>query len=191
MQRGGALAKLRAMTLSERIARVDDWLIDQLFQPLADRLPERLTALHLGLSCQLGALMLDGLSLVLPMLLFGATLGNMIDSTLIWCISLAFFLGMKRSAPLVRPGMLNPLRPLLRAMRLLSLAFLLYQFFRGMGAPGIVWLVTQLTTISQVLFTVGLYLVACQPRPPYRRMSTRGGPVIEGVWGAGGRLNNT
>lgn len=129
--------------------------------------------------------MLDGLSLVLPMLLFGASLANMIDSALIWCISLAFFLGMKRSAPLVRPGMLNPLRPLLRAMRLLSLAFLVYQLFRGMGAPGFIWLLTQMTTISQLLFTVGLYLVACQPRPPYQRMSTRSGPIIEGVWRAG------
>lgn len=179
------------MTLPERIAQVDDWLLDRLFQPLADRLPDRLTPLHLGLSCQLGALMLDGLSLVLPMLLFGASLGNMIDSALIWCVSLAFFLGMRRCAPMVRPGMLNPLRPLLRAMRLLSLAFLAYQLFRGLGAPDFVWLVTQLTTISQLLFTIGLYLVACQPRPPSQRVSSRSGPIIEGVWGtAGGRLNS-
>ncbi|AAW60368.1 hypothetical protein GOX01_00730 [Gluconobacter oxydans] len=190
MQGGVRPDKVSVMTLPERIAHVDDWLLDRLFQPVADRLPGRLTALQLGLSCQLGALMLDGLSLVLPMLLFGASLANMIDSALIWCISLAFFLGMKRSAPLVRPGMLNPLRPLLRAMRLLSLAFLVYQLFRGMGAPGFIWLLTQMTTISQLLFTVGLYLVACQPRPPYQRMSTRSGPIIEGVWRAGGRINS-
>ncbi|GBR67129.1 hypothetical protein [Gluconobacter kanchanaburiensis] len=179
------------MTLSQTLVRMDDWLIDHLFQSVADRLPERLTALHLGLSCQLGALMLNGLSLLLPVLLFGATLGTMIDGILIWGVSLAFFLGMRRSAPMVRPGMLNPLRPMLRAMRLLSVGFLAYQFFRNMGAPaGAFWLIDQLNTISMILFSVGLYLVACQPHPPRQRMAGRRGTVIEGVWSAGGRIGS-
>ncbi|EHH68832.1 hypothetical protein [Gluconobacter morbifer] len=172
------------MTLPERI---DSWLLDQIFQPLANRLPPSLTAVHLGLSCQLGSLMLFGLSMLLPMLAFGASFGDMIDSVLIWGINFAFFLGMKRSAPLVRPGQANPLRPMLRAMRLISLAFLVYQAWRGIGVPSVFWMPMQLTTLSDLLFVVGMYLVACQPRPPFQRMSERCGQIIEGAW-EGGRI---
>lgn len=178
------------MTFPDRIVRFDDWLLDNLFQPIANRLPARMTALRLGLACQIGALTFDALSLLLPMVLFGFDIGDMITGILIWGINLAFYLGMKRSAPMVQPGFANPLRPMLRAMRLMALAFLVYEVFRGIGVPAVVSLIMQVTTLSQLFFTVGLYLAACQPRAPRTQVSTRRGPIIDGVWSNPNRLGS-
>lgn len=177
------------MSFSDRIVRMDGWLIDHVFQPVADRLPAALPAVELGLSFQLGSLMLSGVALLLPLVLFGVTLGGLIDSALIWLMNLAFFLGMKRSVPLIRPGFANPLRPMMLSMRMIALAFLFYQLFRGLEGAGGLWVLEQVETLSELTFVVGLYFVSCQPRPPVRRMERRGGTVIEGVWSSGGRLS--
>lgn len=177
------------MTSSNFIVRCDDWLIDRVFQPIANRLPAGLSAVQLGLSFQLGSLMLNGAALLLPIVLFGVTLGGLVDTALIWFMNLAFFLGMKKTIPLIRPGMMNPLRPMMLSMRMIAIAFLIYQLFRGLDGVGIGWILSQLMTLSQLTFVMGLYFVSCQPQPPRQRMSSRSGPIIEGVWSTGGRIN--
>jgi|GEM_PF-746076 len=173
------------MTASDHIKRADGWVIDTLFQPVADRLPESIPALQLGMSCQLGSLLFYGLSLLIPILVMGATVGDVIDTILVWLMGMAFFLGLQKSRHVVRANALNPLRPLLMSMRVISIIFLVYVAYRGMSVAAPYWLPAQLTTLSQLLFVIGLYLVACQPRPPRQRVSMRQGNVIEGLWPTG------
>lgn len=176
------------MTASNFIVRFDDWLIDRLFQPVANRLPSVLPVVQLGMSFQLGSLMLNGAALLLPIVLFGATMGGVVDTSLIWFMNLAFFLGMKKTIPMIRQNMLNPLRPMMLSMRMIAMAFLIYQLFRSLDGVGIGWILSQLMTLSQLTFVIGLYFVACQPQPPRQRMSSRTGPIIEGVWAGNGSI---
>ena len=96
--------------------------------------------------------------------------------------------GMKKTMPMIRLNMLNLLRPLMLSLRLIAMAFLFYQLFRSLDGVGIGWILSQLTTLSQLTFVIGLYFVACQPQPPRQRMSSRTGPIIEGVWAGNGSI---
>ncbi|GBR52881.1 hypothetical protein AA106555_1073 [Neokomagataea thailandica NBRC 106555] len=176
------------MTFAERLTRWDGWLIDQLFQPLADRLPFERAAIQLGMSFQLGSLMLTAMALLMPIVLLGASFGDTVDSCLILLMNFAFFMGMKRSAPLVRAGMMNPLRPMLMAQRLISIAFVLYQAWWCLGAHGIMFDVSFVMLLSQITFVLGLYFVACQPRPPRARFAQKNGQIIDGPWSTSGQL---
>nr|WP_294915267.1 hypothetical protein [uncultured Neokomagataea sp.] len=176
------------MTLGERLTRWDGWLIDHLFQPVADRLPHERAAIQLGMSFQLGSLMLTALALFLPIVLFGASFSAVMDSGLIWLMNFAFFMGMKRSAPLVRPGMMNPLRPMLMAQRLIAIGFVAYQAWWCVGAYGSIFELAIIMLLSQVTFVLGLYFVACQPKPPRARFAQRTGSVIDGPWQASGQI---
>ncbi|GBR45317.1 hypothetical protein [Neokomagataea thailandica] len=176
------------MTLGERLTRWDGWLIDHVFQPAADRLPYEKAAIQLGMSFQLGSLMLTALALLLPIVLFGSSFSDVVDSGLIWLMNFAFFMGMKRSAPLVRSGTMNPLRPMLMAQRLIAIGFVVYQAWWCAGVYGPFFELAIIMLLSQVTFVLGLYFVACQPRPPRARFAQRGGPVIDGPWQASGQI---
>lgn len=176
------------MNLGERLTRWDGWLIDRLFQPVADRLPYEKAAIQLGMSFQLGSLMLTALALLLPIVLFGSSFTDTVDSGLIWLMNFAFFMGMKRSAPLVRPGMMNPLRPMLMAQRLIAIGFVVYQGWWCVGAHGLFFELAFIMLLSQITFVLGLYFVACQLRPPRARFAQKSGSIIDGPWRTSGQI---
>ena len=73
------------MTLGERITRVDSWLLDEICQPLAGRLPERMPALEVGMSCQLGSLLFSAVSMIAVFVIGGMEDGsNMRVNVLGW-----------------------------------------------------------------------------------------------------------
>lgn len=82
------------MDLGERIKRMDSWLLDDVCQPLADKLPERLTAFEVGMSCQLGSLLLSAVSIIAVFVVTGMNdFGNMIFNVLVWALCVTFLLG--------------------------------------------------------------------------------------------------
>lgn len=110
------------MSLSERLTAIDDWLLDRVFQPVADRLGERLSAFDLGLCLQLGAVVFD---LAADAALFAAGLlgvGDGIYDGLSCAGGVWFYALIARQRPLVGQVRPNPLRVLYRSLRLLALA---------------------------------------------------------------------
>ena len=47
------------MSPADHLTAADVWLLDRVFQPIADRLGERSSAFDVGLSLQLGAVVFD------------------------------------------------------------------------------------------------------------------------------------
>ncbi|AOX20216.1 hypothetical protein [Kozakia baliensis] len=159
------------MSITDRINQFDGWLLDNVFQPIADRLPERTPAVEVGMSCQLGAILFYAASVVLMIIMGHLSLGDAMFNVLIWCVGLAFFIGISRARPLVKPGQPNPLRPMLAGMRPLSIPFLLLAAWQGVSAPSNLALSSWFMTLSDLVFVLGLYLISCQPRPPSRKES--------------------
>ncbi|MCQ9155450.1 hypothetical protein [Acidomonas methanolica] len=157
------------MSILNRIHQADAWLLDTVFQPIADRLPERLPAVELGLSFQLGAILFYGASIGLMMVVGHMSFGDSVFNVLVWCVGLAFFVGISRVRSLVRPGQPNPLRPMLAGMRPLSIPFMIIAAVQGANAPPPLMMSSWFMTLSDVVFVLGLYLISCQPRPPSRQ----------------------
>lgn len=159
------------MSFVERVNQADMWLLDTVFQPVADRLPERLPAADLGLSLQLGAILFYLAAIVILSFCGFSSLGGSVFNILNWLIFVAFFMSIMRMRQLVRPGQANPLRQLLLGMRPLTIVFLIVSLWGGIARSGPMMLVDFFMTASNLIFTVGLYLISCQPRPPARRTS--------------------
>lgn len=157
------------MSIIDRINQADAWLLDHIFQPISDRLPERLPAVDVGMSCQLGAILFYGASIALMIIVGHMSLGDAMFNLLVWCVGLAFFVGINRARPLVKAGQANPLRPMLAGMRPLSIPFMLMAAWQGADAPPNLVMASWFMTLSDVVFVLGLYLISCQPRPPSRR----------------------
>lgn len=160
------------MSIVDRINQADAWLLDHVFQPMADRLPERLPAIELGMSFQLGAILFYGVSVALMLILGQMSLGDSVFNVLIWCVGLSFFIGITRARPLVRPGQPNPLRPMLQGMRPISIPFMVLAAVQGANAPPSLALASWFMTLSDVVFVLGIYLISCQPRPPSRKVTS-------------------
>lgn len=159
------------MSFADRINRADAWLLDRVFQPVADRLPEKLPAVELGMSFQLGAILFYAVAVILVIVLGHLSLGDCVFNILIWLVGLAFFIGISRVRPLVRPGQANPLRPMLAGLRPLSIPLLVYAAWQSFVAHPPLALSAWFMTMSDLVFVLGLYLISCQPRPPMRRTS--------------------
>lgn len=155
--------------MKEFLQRIDSVLLDAVFQPIADRLPQSLSVWTLAMSCQLGSVLFQFVSILAPILLYGASLGQAMEASLALMINIVFFLGLRRFEPLVRPGTANPLRPMFWGLRLIGLFFFAYQGWSLMTVPNMFILWAELSEISQMIFVVGLYFMACQPRPPMSR----------------------
>lgn len=158
------------MSLGERITRIDSWLLDKVCQPVADRLPEKLTALDVGMSCQLGSLVFSAVSIIAVFVLNGMTdFSNMAFNVLIWGLCVTFFVGLARMRVLVKPGRPNPFRYMLQGVRLVSIPFACYTLFQAYGTSTPYFLPMWFNALSNLVFVVGLYLISCQPRPPQTR----------------------
>lgn len=163
------------MTIGEIIQRVDDLILDRLFQPVANHLPGNSSPMALGLSFELGSVILQAACVVAPSLLFGLPLGFIPSAIFGFLVSLVFFMVCQKLSVLVRPGYLNPLRGQLRALRLIGIAFLVYDLYRS-HPPGqgynLWW---RLDELSQLTFIIGLYFMACELPPPKPRREKQSG----------------
>ncbi|MBA5725995.1 hypothetical protein [Bombella favorum] len=147
---------------------LDDFILDRLFQPIADRMPEPISAWSIGINFELGSVILQVACLFAPLLIYGASISESVQSVLVLLCSIVLFIGFQRFRPLVQSNTLNPLRPLMRSLRLICLAFLIYETISVFIAPSspTTWLWNRLGLLSQLAFVTGLYFMACQPRPP-------------------------
>lgn len=165
------------MTIGERITQFDGWILDEICQPIADRLPESCPAFEAGMSCQLGSLLMSAVSIIAVFVMSGMTdFTNMIFDILIWALCVSFFVGLGRLRILVKPGRPNPLRQMLFSVRVISIPFALYVVFQAFTAASSFNIAMWFDAFSNVIFVVGLYLISCQPRPPKARSK-------EEVWG--------
>ena len=165
------------MSRTDRLGAIDDWLLDRLFQPITDYLTgllgERLTAFDLGMSLQLGAVVLD---LAADLADFAAGRMGAADGLydgLSGACGVWFYVYLSRQRALVRPGKANPLRHLYRSLRLLALAFAAWGLLSGIMPGGTGALSAGLSALSGLAFVAGLYCIACQPRPPGWRRAAR------------------
>lgn len=163
------------MSLGDRVNRFDAWLLDRVFQPFADRLPERLSALALGMSFQFGAIMLSAASIVAMIVIGHMSLSDAMFNVLVWCLGLAFYTGINRVRPMVRPGHLNPLRIMLAGMRPLSIPFAFYALYQGATAPPHFEIALWFNSLANIIFVAGIYLISCEVRPPGHRQTARAG----------------
>ncbi len=158
------------MSVADRVNQFDVWLLDRVFQPMVDRLPERPSGFDIGLSLQLGAVVLSAASIVA--LIATGVIGvlNGFSNVLIWLFGVAFYIGNSRMRPLVRPGHANPLRLMLQGMRPLSIPFLGYSVWIMVSAPPELEMAFRFNALADLLYVIGLYVISCQPKPPaYRR----------------------
>ena len=162
------------MRLADRLCAADAWLLDRVFQPITDRLGERPSAFDVGMSLQLGAVVLG---LAADAVLFAVGLLTVSDGVydgLSCACGLWFYVFMSRQRGLVRPGRANPLRLAYRSMRLLALGFALWSLVGSVGSDASAALSYGLSALSNILFVAGMYLISCQPRPPgWRRTAPR------------------
>ncbi|WP_018980121.1 hypothetical protein [Saccharibacter floricola] len=154
------------MSVQETIRRADSALLDGIFQPIADRLPAGWSSWSVGMSFQLGSLIFQGASIVVPFLFYRVSVNLVVQSVLGFLCSLVLFLGFQRYRTLVRPDMMNPLRPMMRSLRVIGIGFVLYSGWCLVSEPSGDELWNDLDFVSLVIFVIGLYFMACQPRPP-------------------------
>jgi hypothetical protein len=157
------------MSIGDRINQIDSWLLERVWQPIADRLPERWPAIDIGMSCQLGAILLSGVAIAMMIIVGHMAIGDAMFNVLVWCVGLAFFVGISRVRQLVRRGQPNPLRPMLSGMRPMSIPFALLAAWQGAEAPPQLALGCWFFTLSYVVFVIGIYLISCEQRPPKQR----------------------
>ena len=158
------------MSAADRVNQFDMWLLDRVFQPLVDRLPERPSGFDIGLSLQLGAVVLSAAAIVALIATGMVGFLNGLSNVVIWLFGVAFYAGNSRLRPLIRPGHANPLRLMLQGMRPLSIPFLAYGIWVMVTAPPALAMAFRFNMLADLLYVIGLYVISCQPRPPaYRR----------------------
>ncbi len=170
------------LRLGERLAAGDEWLLDRVFQPLTDRLGERPSAFDVGMSLQLGAVVL-GLAADVVLYLTGLLgVGDAVWDGLSCACGLWFYRFMSRQRGMVRPGRANPLRIAYRSMRLLALGFAAWSVVSSVQSDLSGALSYALSALSNLAFVAGMYMISCQPRPPgWRRTAPARAAAAEGL----------
>lgn len=152
--------------VSDYVLKIDLWLLDHCFQPIADRLPEKWSALKIGMSLQLGSLVFSAGSLILLVLYFEMSIFSMLFNVLAWCLGVLFYMAIYRMQAMVRIGFLNPFRMMLAGIRIISVPFAIYSIYLGIVADNRYQDTLLLNSISNSIFVFGIYLISCQPNPP-------------------------
>jgi hypothetical protein len=170
------------MTLAERLIKLDEFLLDRVFQPLTDRLGEKPSAFDVGISLELGAVVLE---LAADAALFAihqlSITGGLWDGFSCAC-GMWFYVFMVRQRALVKPGRPNPLRLMYRSLRLLALGFALYSVFAAATSDPGGTLSYVFNALSNFAFVAGMYLISCQPRPPGWRAAQKA--AVNNPWAA-------
>jgi hypothetical protein len=158
------------MSVADKVNQFDGWLLDRIFQPVVDRLPEKPSGFDIGMSMQLGAVVLDAASLVAMLATGRISVGSMVWNGLTWVFAAFFYVAIARMRPLVKPGHANPLRFMLQGLRPLAIPFALYSLWIMISAPGVLMLAMEFNALANLVYLIGLYFISCQPKPPsYRR----------------------
>lgn len=147
--------------------RLDDALIERLFQPLADTIMNRFGLDRLRAAC----LCLDGASLAwiisqagaLGQAVSGWNAGTACLHVLLLILGLAAMTSLRSLFQRISTRGANPLRSAMVPHRGLALALLIGQALTVYGLAG--W--AELAMLG--LAAAALYLSACRPRPPVRR----------------------
>ena len=160
------------MSVADKVNQFDAWLLDRVFQPMVDRLPERPSGFDVGMSLQLGAVVLDAASLVAMIATGHMGFGNGMWNGLTWLFAAFFYVSISRLRPLVKPGHANPLRLMLQGLRPLSIPFAAYSIWIMTTATPELVMSLRFNALANVIYVVGLYLISCQPRPPAYRRTT-------------------
>ena len=163
------------MNIGDTVTKADVWLLDRVFQPFADRLGEKPTAFDIGMSMQLGAIVLDAAAVVAIFMVGGLSIDSALWNGLTWALGFAFYLSINRMRPLMRPGHANPLRMMLQGFRPLSIPFMLYSLYQSISARPPFVLAMGFNGLANLVFVVGIYLVSCQPKPPRQRQTVWSG----------------
>ena len=163
------------MTLAEAVNRADTWLLERVFQPMADRLGDKPSAFEIGMSLQLGAIVLDAAAVVAIFMVGGLSVESALWNGLMWALGFAFYLSINKMRPLVRPGHANPLRFMLQGFRPLSVPFMLYSLFQAATAHRPFLMAMQFNALANLVFVIGLYMVSVQPKPPRQRQAVGSG----------------
>ncbi|PYD47514.1 hypothetical protein [Novacetimonas pomaceti] len=157
------------MSFGERVNQFDAWLLDRVFQPFADALPERVSAMDLGMNFQVGSIVLSAVSISALLMLEGMSFDSVVTNMLGWCFEVIFYIGIHRMRGMVRPGYLNPLRGMLAGMRPISIPFALYALYQAVTADRAYELALWFNSLSQIVFVAGIYLISCHMPPPRQR----------------------
>lgn len=162
------------MSVADKVNQFDAWLLDRVFQPVVDRLPDRLSGFDIGMSMQLGAVVLDAACLVAMIASGRIGFTGILWNGLTWLFAAFFYVAILRMRPLVRPGHANPLRFMLQGLRPLAIPFALYSIWIMLTAPGPLMLAMEFNALANLVYLIGLYLISCQPRPPAFRRTAPG-----------------
>jgi hypothetical protein len=157
------------MSIGNAISRFDLWVLDRVFQPLADRLPERLPGFEVGMSLLFGSLMLSAAAMAAMVALVSMDVLDITINGVIWLVCVTFYLNINRSRPMVKSAYVNPLRFQFLGMRPVSIVFLLYAVWQGISAEPPLVLATWFNTLANAAFSCGLYFVSCNVRPPMKK----------------------
>ncbi|QNT79087.1 hypothetical protein [Entomobacter blattae] len=153
------------MSLSDFISKIDFWVLDRLFQPIADWLPERPSAIDVGMNFQLGALVFSAASLIAMVALMLGNFGGVIFNIIVWFYWVAFYVGLVRMRGLIRQGFMNPFREMLKGIRPFSFLFIILSVWQSLSVPSLLFLVAWFNALSNLVFFLGVYLVSCEVRP--------------------------
>ncbi|MBQ5497137.1 MAG: hypothetical protein IIT71_01000 [Acetobacter sp.] len=162
------------MKLGQYVVRIDDWLLDEVCQPVADKLPEHFSAFETGMSCQLGALLFSAVSIIATFIETGFKgIWETVFNIFVWGLCVSFFIGLGRFRGLVRADRPNPLRHMLFSVRVLSVTLIPYVIYQAMTSSVDSSISAWFDAFSNIVFTVGLYFISCQPRPPYKQSNEK------------------
>jgi hypothetical protein len=146
--------KHSAMSAADKVNQFDAWLLDRVFQPVVDRLPEKPSGFDIGMSLQLGAVVLDAACLVAMVAIGRIGIGGIIWNGLTWVFAAFFYVAIVRMRPLAIP-------------------FAIYSVWIMLTAPGALMLAMEFNALANLVYLIGLYLISCQPKPPtYKRTAT-------------------
>ncbi len=157
------------MSAAEKVNRFDAWLLDRVFQPVVDRLPEKPSGVDIGTSMLLGAVVLDAACLIAMIASGLIGFGGLVWNGMTWLFAVVFYVAMIRVRPLVRPGHTNPLRQMLQGLRPLAIPFVIYSIWLVVRAPVPLKMAMEFNALANIVYVLGLYLLSSQlKRTAYR-----------------------
>ena len=140
------------MSVADKVNQFDGYLLDRVFQPVVDRLPERPSGFDIGMSLQLGAVVLDAASLVAMFSTGRLGFGSATWNVLTWIFAAFFYVAIARMRPLVKPGHANPLRFMLQGLRPLAIPFAIYSLWIMATAPAGLILAMRFNALANLVY---------------------------------------
>ncbi|CAI3929547.1 unnamed protein product [Commensalibacter communis] len=151
------------------LVRIDLWILDTVFQPIANRLPGERMNIRLGMNLLLGSVIFSFAFLLMPLFFFNVGFFNSTYNLMSCIVVICFYMFVYRNQEVVREGFINPLRYHLFGIRIISIPFTLYGIYIWLSSGGMAGRFTMLYCISNILSVCGLYLISCNINPPKKK----------------------